>query len=268
MAGSRVRILLTNDDGFDAPGLAAGWRALSALAGVQIDVIAPITGHSGGGHVFSDNLRISRRRVEPMSEILVVEGTPVDCVCAGVHLPGRPRPDWVVAGINRGSNLGVDVYTSGTAAAARQAAIFGIPAVAVSQLVRKPLPDNWDESTRQAAAVLAALIQPTAPPPPAVSPSIHAETLRAILGATTGQGPAPCWNVNLPRPPDGLAPPLGVRLAPLSRDPIHLQYEYCPNPDGTETLRYVGSYAERPSAPGSDVEAAFSGFITVTLVPL
>ena len=268
MPEQTVRILLTNDDGFDAPGLAAGWRALSALPGAQIDVIAPACCHSGAGHVFSDKLRISRRQIEPMGQVLVVEGTPVDCVCAGVHLPGRPRPDWVVAGINRGSNLGVDVYTSGTVAAARQAAIFGLPAVAVSQLVRKPLPDDWQESIRQAAAVLAALIQPTAPPPPAVSLSIHAETRQAALAAPPGAGPAPCWNVNLPRPAGSPSTPLGVRLAPLSRDPIHLQYEHRPNPDGTETLHYVGSYVERPSSPGTDVEAAFSGFVTVTLIPL
>ena len=260
-----MRIVLTNDDGFDAPGLAAGWRALRRLGGLEIDVIAPARSHSSAGHVLSDDLRIHRRTLDPFGEILVIDGTPVDCVCAAVHLPGRPRPDWVVAGINRGGNLGVDIYTSGTVAAARQGAIFGIPSIAVSQLVRNPLPDDWHTADRQAASVLAALIAPGSPPAD-TDPALFAAVVRACEATAPSPG-APCWNVNLPRRAESPAP-LGIRLAPLSRDPIHLLYEHRADPDGSETLHYAGSYMDRPAAPGSDVEAAFTGHISLTLLPL
>lgn len=261
-----MRVLLTNDDGFDAPGLVAGWHALRRLQNIQIDVIAPARPHSSAGHVLSDDMSVHCRQLDPFGEILVVEGTPVDCVCAAVHLPNRPRPDWVLAGINRGGNLGVDVYTSGTVAAARQGAIFGVPSVAISQLVRSPLPDDWDASARQAAAVLSALVAPHTPRPADVAPLLHAAAFRARQAASSMSG-APCWNVNLPRQPDSNEP-LGLKLAPLSRDPIHLAYEHREESDGSAGLRYCGSYMNRPITPNTDVEAAFTGYVSLTLLPL
>lgn len=261
-----TQVLLTNDDGFDAPGLLSAWNALRLIPGLQIEVIAPARCHSGAGHTLTDELRIDRRPLDPFGEIRVVDGTPVDCVCTAVHLPNRPAPNWVVAGINRGGNLGVDVYTSGTVAAARQAAIFGIPAVAISQLVRKPLPDDWQTAARQAAAVLAALIAPASETPTGLDADLYTAARDAFASVPTTPG-APCWNVNLPRLPDG-SNPLGIRLAPLSRDPVHLEYAHQTNPDGSETLLYTGSYINRPAAPGTDVEAAFAGYITLTPLPL
>ncbi len=261
-----TRVLLTNDDGFDAPGLLSAWNALRLIPGLLVDVIAPARCHSNAGHTLTDEIRIDCRIFDAFGEIRVVDGTPVDCVCTGVHLPNHPAPDWVVAGINRGGNLGVDVYTSGTVAAARQAAIFGIPAVAISQLVRKPLPDDWRAATRQAAAILAALIAPASETPLGLDPEFHAAARDALATVPTTPA-APCWNVNLPRRPDR-TDPLGLRLVPLSRDPVHLEYTHRTNPDGSETLLYTGSYIDRPVAPGTDVEAAFAGYASLTLLPL
>lgn len=153
-----MRILLTNDDGYDAPGILALWQALRPLPDLELEVIAPAESHSCKGHVFADSIRVRSGRLDPIGAIRIVDGTPADCVCAAMNLPGLARPDWVVAGINRGSNLGVDLYNSGTAAAARQAAIFGVPAIAISQLLRKGKPDDWPRTTREAAAILAAIL--------------------------------------------------------------------------------------------------------------
>ncbi len=176
-----MRIVLTNDDGFDAPGLTALWQAVSLLPAAEIEVIAPAESHSGKGHVLSKQITCRRRTIEPIGSVVVVEGTPVDCVCAALHLPDLARPDWILAGINRGSNLGVDQYNSGTVAAVRQAAIFGIPAIAVSQHVIPNEPDDWTRAAREAAAVLAAIMQPNQPPPPHVDTKLHALAHRAIF---------------------------------------------------------------------------------------
>jgi len=267
-ATADMRIVLTNDDGFDAPGLAALWDAVRRLGDVSMTVIAPRRPHSGRGHVFTERIRVTKIDVPPMGSVYVVDGTPVDCVCAAVHHPDLSRPDWVIAGINRGANLGVDIYTSGTVAAARQAAIFGIPAVAVSQLVWADRPDDWPRSTREAAAVLAALLRPADTPPPDVEADLYHAAVRGLEVNPPGPGDeAPCWNVNLPRLPDG-RPTRQVRLVPLSRDPVHLDYTRVHLPDGGEELRYTGRYEARLASRGTDVEAVFGGAVAISRVPV
>lgn len=276
-----MRIVLTNDDGFDAPGLTALWQAVSLLPEAKIEVIAPAESHSGKGHVLSKQITCRRRTIEPIGSVVVVEGTPVDCVCAALHLPGLAKPDWILAGINRGSNLGVDQYNSGTVAAVRQAAIFGIPAIAVSQHVIPNEPDDWTRAAREAAAVLAAIMKPNQPPPPHMDTGLHALTRRAISAAldtnpsaAVGAGspaslgnpsPAlpPCWNVNLPKLPTD-HPPVGVCFASVSRDPGHIRYDHCREPDGTERLSYTGIYRQRPITPETDVAAVFAGQIAIS----
>lgn len=263
-----MRILLTNDDGFDAAGLAALWEAVHALGDVTVTAIAPRNPHSGLGHVFTDRLTIRTADVSPLGKVHVVEGTPVDCICAAVHHPRLSRPDWVIAGINAGGNLGVDIYPSGTVAAARQAAIFGIPAVAVSQVVVAGKPIDWTRAARETADVLAALLRPGDPPSAGTDAKLHLLTRRALAEAPALSPPAsPCWNVNLPDRADGQRI-TEVRVAAISRDPVHLDYELTELKDGGERLTYVGSYHNRPAGPGTDVEAAFGGAITLSRLPI
>jgi len=264
---SDMRILLTNDDGYDAPGLAALYRALGQLDNVQLDVIAPSHVQSGIGHTMSERIVCRRHQTESIAEVIVVEGTPVDCVRAAVSLPDSKKPDWVIAGINRGSNLGVDIYTSGTVAAAREAAILGMPAMAVSQLVKTELPDDWERSAREALAVISAIINPQDQPPLAVDQHIHKMAV-AALGHITPQDKRPAfWNINLPRPPDN-QPTEKLILAPVSTDPLPQDFAHTVDPDGTQCLNYVGRYTERVKTPGTDVAATFAGAITVTKVTL
>jgi 5'-nucleotidase len=130
-----VRILLTNDDGISAPGLQAARRSLSALDGVEVDVIAPDSNRSATGRGITTRSPLSVEEVgfEDGRVGYATDGTPVDCVrFAELGLVGG-RPDLIVAGINHGANLGDDITYSGTVAAALEGIVLGIPALALSQ---------------------------------------------------------------------------------------------------------------------------------------
>ena len=126
-------ILLTNDDGYQAPALAALARALSAVG--KITVFAPDHNWSAAGHTKTMHkpLRINRGALADGVPLFSTTGTPSDCV--GLALLGvvSERPDLVISGINQGANLGHDVTYSGTVAAAMESVVYGIPAIAASQ---------------------------------------------------------------------------------------------------------------------------------------
>jgi 5'-nucleotidase len=128
-----ITVLLTNDDGVDARGLAVARDALSG-AGMRVAVVAPEGNHTCGSHRVSMRDRIRITQVTPSdSSIFSCSGTPADCVRLGVLSGLVPRPDVVVAGINHGANAGDDIHYSGTVAAAAEAALLGLPAIAASQ---------------------------------------------------------------------------------------------------------------------------------------
>ena len=126
-------ILLTNDDGYQAPALAALARALSAVG--KVTVFAPDHNWSAAGHTKTMHkpLRINRGALADGTPLYTTTGTPSDCV--GLALLGvvSERPDLVISGINQGANLGHDVTYSGTVAAAMEGVVYGIPAIAASQ---------------------------------------------------------------------------------------------------------------------------------------
>jgi 5'-nucleotidase len=125
-------ILLTNDDGMAAPGIADLYHALSKRASVVI--AAPDRERSGVGHAFTFNepLHYEKKRAANGLEGYVVSGTPVDCVKFAVSHLLLQRPDVVVAGLNCGENSGLSAFYSGTVAAAREGAFWDIPSVAFS----------------------------------------------------------------------------------------------------------------------------------------
>jgi len=128
-----MNILLTNDDGIHAPGLRALYDALSPVH--QVWVVAPETEQSAAGHAvtLADPIRVNEVQVNGRFFGHAVGGTPADCVkIALFELLGDRRPDAVVSGINLGANVGVNLLYSGTVSAATEAAILGLPAVAVS----------------------------------------------------------------------------------------------------------------------------------------
>lgn len=259
-----MKVTLTNDDGYDAPGLRALWEAVRRLPDVHVQVVAPAGPQSGVGHTHSDHIDYRRETLDPMGPIIVVEGTPADCTLVALHAPDVVTPDWVLSGINRGGNLGVDQYNSGTVAAAREAAIQSVPGIALSQVVHSGIPLDWDRTSREAAAVLAALLQPNPTAPPDIDVALHRTVAQAVAAAKPFVNTTPCWNVNFPARPEG-QPTTRVSLTPLSGDPVRVCYDHEPA-DGAGTLRYVGRYPDRAAAAGSDVEAALNDTIAISQI--
>ena len=126
--GGGLRILISNDDGIDAPGLRALEVALEGLG--EIWVVAPATGQSAKSHALTMHEPLEIQERGPRR--LAVTGTPADSVYVAVHRVLTDLPDIVVSGINRGANIGEDVHYSGTVAAAREGVLLGVSALAVS----------------------------------------------------------------------------------------------------------------------------------------
>ncbi len=228
-----MKIVVTNDDGIDAPGLAV-LETIAAVMG-EVVVVAPEGPQSGVGH------RVTTREAIPVKALaprrFSVRGTPADCVRLAVKsLAGFTA--WVLAGINPGANLGSDIYNSGTVAAAREAAIQGVPAIAVSQYISDGGRIDWEATRHHAGCILGALM---AKPPPK-----HAY-----------------WNVNLPHP---VFAGESVAYRICEPDPNPHRYQYDPVADG---YRYNGTIHERPREPGMDVSVCFDDHrIAVSLLRL
>lgn len=222
--------LLTNDDGIDGPGLTALAEAARDLGVAH--VVAPIGPQSGCGHAVTTHRAIAVER-RPDGR-LAVDGTPGDCVRLGLHhlVEGC---GWVLSGINPGGNLGVDVYHSGTVAAAREAAIQGRPGIAISHYLARGRAVDWEVAATRARRTLVGLLaQPWEP--------------------------GTFWNVNLPHPePGGLEPEI-VRC-PVDPSPLPLDFRV--DADGAT---YRGNYQERARVAGSDVAVCFGGAIAVSLI--
>ncbi|MBI4600341.1 MAG: 5'/3'-nucleotidase SurE [Planctomycetes bacterium] len=228
--------LLTNDDGIDAPGMQALYQAAEGL-GERV-VIAPREPQSGSGHAVTTKGPITVSSLH--GDWYAVAGTPADCSRVGLTRIARGA-DWVLAGINRGGNLGVDTYTSGTVAAAREAAFLGHRAMALSQYIRPDLEIDWSWTLRQAQRAIRLLL---------------ARPLR----------PGAFWNVNLPHLEPGAADPRTV-FCGLDLCPLDVRFEAAPGPDGA-SVRYAGNYHGRARNQGRDVEVCFAGSIAVTEIPL
>ena len=229
----QLRFLLTNDDGIDAPGLAALKAALPEGA-VSI-VVAPDKEKSACSHQVITARPFRASRVEEGQ--IAVDSLPADCVRLAWHEFGDCF-DYVLAGINHGANLGADIYYSGTVAAVREAALLGIPAIALSHYRDRVLSSaDWQRATRWVRELL---------------PNLLAKPVRR----------GEYWNVNLPCPDPGPADPRVVECA-VDTNPVDLAYAV----DGDE-YSYRGVYTRRPRSPDHDVDVCFSGSVAVSLLRL
>ena len=154
-----MRFLITNDDGYDAPGLLALREALSPLG--EITVVAPAEQHSSKGHAVAahQSIRVVKRHIDGLGASFVVHSTPADCVRVALRGLLDTPPDFVLAGINPGANLGVDANYSGTVSAAREAAILGVPGIAISQYMLSHVPLDWAATTQLASTIVAEIIK-------------------------------------------------------------------------------------------------------------
>jgi 5'-nucleotidase len=130
-----MRILISNDDGYFAPGLACLAQHLSAIA--EVSVVAPERDRSGASNSLTLNRPLNLRQAP--SGFYYVDGTPTDCVHMAVTGMLDTQPDIVVAGINSGANMGDDTIYSGTVAAATEGFLLGIPAIAISMAKHGPV---------------------------------------------------------------------------------------------------------------------------------
>jgi 5'-nucleotidase len=225
-------LILTNDDGIEAPGLRALFEAAEDLG--ERHVIAPLGLCSGFGHAVTT--REPFRVITRDDGWTGVEGTPADCVRVGLHHLS-PEANWVLSGINAGGNLGVDIYHSGTVAAAREAVIHGRPAIAVSHFIARGRGIDWIQAARWTSAVLRELM-------------------------ARPWEPGTFWNVNLPHPTPGAPEPKMVEC-PLDASPLPLRFQV-----HGECVTYTGDYQSRERRAGQDIAVCFQGQITLTKVPL
>jgi 5'-nucleotidase len=175
------RVLLTNDDGIDAPGLAVLEEVAATLAR-EVWVVAPEHDQSGTSHSISLHapLRFSRRGHRRFG----VSGTPGDCVIMAVRqIMGDAPPEIVLSGVNRGANLGVETVFSGTVGAAMTGMLLGIPSIALSQAFMDRDAVRWETAR-------------------ALAPDV----IRRLLAA--GWNKQACLNVNFPDVPPDMAGPL------------------------------------------------------------
>lgn len=230
----RVHFLLTNDDGIDAPGMAALEKAVRMIPGALVSVVAPMREQSMCGHRLTTHAPL---RTEVRGEARwAVDGTPADCVRLGLFAFGL-QPDWILSGVNAGGNLGQDIHVSGTCAGAREAAYHGLRAAAFSHYMIRDLALDWDRTARWTHEAFQTL---------------------ALRDLREGE----FWCVNYPHHPPGNVPLPQLRDCAPARSPLPVSFSL--KEDGS--YHYNGRYADRARDPGSDVEICFSGETAVTLL--
>ncbi|TKW68538.1 MAG: 5'/3'-nucleotidase SurE [Paracoccus denitrificans] len=242
-----MRILITNDDGINAPGLKVAEAIAAELAGPngEVWVVAPAFEQSGVGHCISYAHPTMVARLA--SQRYAAEGSPADCVLAAVHdIMADALPDLVISGVNRGNNSGENVVYSGTVGGAMEAALQDIPAIALSQYFGPELAGLDD---------------------PFECARVHgASVVRRLLDRadwSTGSDFRLFYNVNFPPLP--AAESKGIRVAPQGkRIDARFAMEPFVAPNGRRFLWVRGAPQDGPATAGSDVMANLDGFISVT----
>ncbi|SRR5579871_4881753 len=231
-----MRALLTNDDGVTSPGLAALARAVGRVA--ETYVVAPEHERSAASHAITLHkpLRATRVRVSGTdAPAWATNGTPADCVVLAVLDLMGASPDVVVSGINTGANLGMDLIYSGTVSGAVEAALFGIPAIAVSVAGFREI--HWEPAASFAA-------------------SLAQELVRRGLPRDT------FLNVNVPNVAAGRL--RGVEITRQGTRRYVNRLEKRSDPRGRDYYWLTGSADDEPGGEGTDVCAVAEGWISVT----
>ncbi|MBI2421520.1 MAG: 5'/3'-nucleotidase SurE [Candidatus Hydrogenedentes bacterium] len=227
-------ILITNDDGVDAPGIEALETAVRHWGDWTPVIVAPATVQSGCSHLTTMNTPI---KVEQRGENrYAVHGSPADCVRLGLAYFAQDAA-WVVSGINEGGNLGHDIYLSGTVGAAREAAFHGVRAVAFSQYFHEGFPLNWERAVDHA---------------------------HRVLGLLEGQAwqRGRFWNANFPHRDDAVIPE--VHWTEPCRTCLPIEYKM----EGEHYRYQRGRYQGRDQVPGTDVTVCFGGGIAISTLEI
>ncbi|RKF15200.1 5'/3'-nucleotidase SurE [Roseovarius spongiae] len=241
-----MRILITNDDGIDAPGLKVLDEIATALAGETGEVwtVAPAFEQSGVAHAISYTQPMMVSRLEERR--FAVQGSPADCVLAGLHdIMLDARPDLVLSGVNRGNNAAENAVYSGTLGAAMEAALQGVPAIALSQYYgpgNRDMDDPFDAARAHGR-----------------------DTVQRLLdkGAWTRGGYDIFYNVNFP--PVAAARVKGLRAAPQGlRSDMGFGVQPHTSPSGRRFLWITGAPQTQPTHEGTDADWNLKDYISVT----
>jgi 5'-nucleotidase len=241
-----MRILITNDDGINAPGLLTMMAIASEIAGPDGEVwtVAPAFEQSGVSHCISYTrpmmiAQLAERR-------FAAEGSPADCILAGLHDVMKDNlPDLVLSGVNRGNNAAENTLYSGTIGGALEAALQGLPAIALSQYLG-PQTADLDDPFNAAA--------------------VHgAATVRAILDNTPPQNGDYRLFHSVNFPPVAAADVKGMKATVQGyRRDVNFSVEPHFAPSGRKFLWVRGGSQHTPTEPGSDVAACLDGYISIT----
>ncbi len=223
-------IILTNDDGIDAPGLQALFQAVQLMGRSDILIAAPRDHQSGCGHQVTTGAGIEVK--QRADRTYAIAGTPADCTRIALSQLCA-EPQFVLSGINAGGNMGADVYISGTVAAVREAALHRVPGIAISHYCQRGREFDWDWAAQITAHLLTDLI-------------------------SRPQPPGHFWNINLPHPLPGTPAPAVIFCQPCTQ-PLPCDFRV----EG-EQYYYAGEYGKRQRDRGSDVEVCLAGNIAIT----
>ncbi|VAV96872.1 5'-nucleotidase SurE [hydrothermal vent metagenome] len=229
------RILITNDDGYSAPGLMLLAEIARSISD-DVWIIAPSEEQSGKGHALSLHEPVRYRQID--EKYFSVKGTPTDCVMMACHMIMPEKPTLLLSGINRGVNLAEDMTYSGTISAAMEGTLCGIPSIGFSQEVARDYAGDLFQVARDHGA----------------------QVIKDIISIPWKNGVF--INVNFPLYPDRLK---GVRTTHQGfRDESELFIEQCQDPRGSDYF-WIGFRREYGTpAQGTDLAAVRDGYISVT----
>ena len=241
-----MRILVTNDDGINAPGLKVLEAIAAEIAGPEGEVwtVAPAFEQSGVGHCISYTHPTMLAEIGPRR--FAAEGSPADCVLAGLYeVMKDAAPDLVLSGVNRGNNAAENVLYSGTIGGAMEAALQDLPAIALSQFYGPR--NNALENPFEAAA------------------AHGADVVRRLLDRATWEpgGYRLFYNVNFPPIPAAEVKGLKVTSQGM-RENVRHRVEPHVSPSGRMFMWVAGGPQHAPTAPGTDAAANLDGWISVT----
>ncbi|RZM82104.1 5'/3'-nucleotidase SurE [Leptolyngbya iicbica] len=226
-----MTLVLTNDDGIDAPGIRALQAALPAHATA---IVAPDRPLSGCSHQLNRGGAIAIEQRQATEH--AIAGTPADCTRVAVSYL-YPEVQWVLSGINAGGNMGADIHVSGTVAAVREATLLRVPGIAISHYIHNRQPIDWAVATRLTRKVLDKLMQ-------------------------SKPEPGQFWNVNLPHlQADDPDPDMVICRTCTQPLPTEFKVE-------NGQFHYTGRYGDRARDPGADVDVCLSGNISIAEIRL
>lgn len=230
-----MHILLTNDDGIFAPGLAAIYKQIRQLG--KVTVAAPADIQSGAGHSISlEEITCSKVNIEGLFEGYSIQGSPADCVKLAVNqlIPPEDKIDLVISGMNHGANVGINVFYSGTVAGAIEGAFYDLPAIAVSTAFDEPM--DFDATAATAF-----------------------EVIKQLTDLPAGR----VVNLNIPRLSEGK--PKGVLVVPQSTHGFDEQYQIRTDETGRKRYQLSGfNHRDPKDSNWVDTTAMYAGYITLT----